>query len=118
MFGGWLNMSAEKKLSNFFAEESDKTKKLREKLTKQLASIDEKITQQALNRKIHEIHYWISRHAVNRVPLKSKSISLFDENQNTAKVSQKIVTFVEKINFQIESLEVQSLGKIEILNES
>ncbi|CCB88669.1 hypothetical protein [Simkania negevensis] len=72
------------------AEESSKTKKTREKLRKYLQEMDENVTPQALKRKSLEIHRWISRHAPHRIVLKSKSISLFDENQNTADRSQKI----------------------------
>ena len=72
------------------AEESSKTKKTREKLKKHLQEMDQNVTPQALKRKSLEIHRWISRHAPHRVVLKSKSISLFDENQNTANRSQKI----------------------------
>lgn len=96
--------------SRQFAQESEKTKKLRKKLREQLRSLDEKVTQQALDRKLHEIHHWISRHAVNRIPLKNKSISLFDENQNTAKVSQKVVNFVKKLDLQLQNLEVRNIG--------
>lgn len=73
-----------------FAEESHKTQKAREKLRKRLAQIDTKITPQALKQKSIEIHRWIARHADRRVVLKEKSISLFDENQNAAKLSAKI----------------------------
>ncbi|PCI92602.1 hypothetical protein COB11_07005 [Candidatus Aerophobetes bacterium] len=79
------------------AEESLKTKKVREKLKRHFEKIDEEITKQALNRKITEIHRWISRHAMQRVTLKSKSISLFDENQNTARISQKVSAFAIKL---------------------
>jgi len=72
------------------AEESSKTKKTREKLRKHLQEMDQNVTPQALKRKSLEIHRWISRHAPHRVVLKSKSISLFDENQNTASGSQKV----------------------------
>lgn len=73
-----------------FAEESSKTKKTREKLRKHLQEMDQNVTPQALKQKSLEIHRWISRHASHRVILKSKAISLFDENQNTAGFSQKI----------------------------
>lgn len=79
------------------AEESLKTRKAREKLKKQLEAYDKKITPQALEKKTIEIHRWIARHAQNRVVLKSKSISLFDENQNTADVSYRISSFIEQI---------------------
>jgi hypothetical protein len=79
------------------AEESSKTRKAREKLKKQLDANDKKITPQALEKKSIEIHRWIARHAQNRVVLKSKSISLFDENQNAADVSNRVSNFVEQI---------------------
>ncbi len=79
------------------AEESQKTRKAREKLKKQLDACDRKITPQALEKKSIEIHRWIARHAQNRVILKSKSISLFDENQNTADVSHRVSSFVDQI---------------------
>lgn len=86
-----------------FAEESYKTKKVREKLKKHLEKIDSQVTQQELNRKIVEIHRWISRHAPNRISLKSKSISLFDENQNAAKYSQKIIGLITQLQKNIYS---------------
>lgn len=73
------------------AEESLKTKKAREKLKKRLEILDAKITKEALAKKSIEIHKWISRHADNRIQLKEKSISLFDENENAAALSQKII---------------------------
>ncbi len=93
-----------------FAEESYKTKKVREKLKKHLEKIDSQITQQELNRKIVEIHRWISRHAPNRISLKNKSISLFDENQNAAKSSQKIIGLITQLqkNFYIAQQEQKS----------
>ena len=78
-------------------EESSKTKKTREKLRKYLAEMDQGITPQALKRKSLEIHRWIARHASDRIVLRSKSFSLFDENQNTAKLSQKAALVVEKL---------------------
>jgi hypothetical protein len=78
-------------------EESPKTRKAREKLKRQLEANDKKITAQALEKKTIEIHRWIERHAQNRVVLKSKSISLFDENQNTADVSHRVSHIVEQI---------------------
>ncbi len=79
------------------AEESEKTKKTREKLRKRLEEMDQGITPQALKRKSSEIHRWIARHARERIALRSKSISLFDENQNTADLSQKVSAVVEKL---------------------
>jgi len=72
------------------AEESPKTQKVREKLMSRLAGIERQVTKKALEKKTHEIHRWIARHAPNRVPLKCKNIALFDENQNVAGVSAKV----------------------------
>lgn len=79
------------------AEESLKTKKAREKLMKRLKEVDAKITKDALERKSIEIHRWISRNVDRRVTLRDKSISLFDENQNVAEISQKILKVAEKL---------------------
>jgi hypothetical protein len=79
------------------AEESLKTKKAREKLMKRLKEVDAKITKDALERKSIEIHRWISRNVDRRVTLRDKSISLFDENQNVAEISQKIIKVAEKL---------------------
>lgn len=88
---------------NQFAEESYKTRKVREKLKKHLEKIDAQITQQELGRKLVEIHRWISRHAPFRVSLKNKSISLFDENQHAAQSSQKIIGLITQLQKNIYS---------------
>ncbi|MCB1106648.1 MAG: hypothetical protein KDK76_00960 [Chlamydiia bacterium] len=79
------------------AEESEKTKKTREKLRQKLEEMDQGITPQALKRKSSEIHRWIARHASERIALRSKSISLFDENQNAADLSRKVSSVVESL---------------------
>lgn len=84
-------------MSKRLAEESEKTRKTREKLRRRLQEMDKGITPQALKRKSSEIHRWIARHASDRIVLRSKSISLFDENQNTADLSQKVSAVIEKL---------------------
>lgn len=79
------------------AEESHQTKKAREKLRQKLQQIDAQITPEALKEKTHEMHHWIARHASNRVTLKEKSISLFDENQNAAELSERIAKIALKL---------------------
>lgn len=86
------------------AEESIKTRKVREKLKKQLESFDQKITAPALEKKLTEIHRWIERHASQRVVLKEKSISLFDENRNAAEFSQRVSTLVEKLKQDMQDI--------------
>lgn len=79
------------------AEESFKTRKAREKLKKQFELFDAQITKEALQKKTNEIHQRISRHANHRVVLRNKSISLFDENENAAEISQRIAKIAQKI---------------------
>lgn len=93
--------SWDKERKKTIAEESSKTRKAREKLKKQLDAVEKKITQQALERKSIEIHRWIARHAHHRVVLRSKTISLFDENQNTAKLSHRVASLADQIKVDI-----------------
>lgn len=72
------------------ARESSKTQKTREKLRKRLEEIDKSVTPQALQQKLSEIHRWISRNSTDRLPLKSKAISLFDANEHAASASNKV----------------------------
>lgn len=78
-------------------EESEKTKKAREKLKKKLEKLEKEISQDDLKKKIIEIHDRISRHAANRIVLTRKSISLFDNNQNPAEVSNKVSLLSKQI---------------------
>lgn len=75
---------------HMIAEESLKTRKAREKLKRQFDNVEKKITPQALEKKTIEIHRWIASYAAQRVVLKNKGISLFDENQNAAKISERV----------------------------
>lgn len=94
-----------------FAEESYKTRKAREKLKKKLCEIDQMITAEALKEKTIEIHRWIERHSSDRAILKTKSISLFDENQNTASVSKKISEIAEQLKGEDKALALDSSDK-------
>lgn len=96
--------SGEKKLKRKeVVEESAKTKKAREKLRKQLEDLQLKITPQALKEKTVEIQRRIARHADQRVVLREKSISLFDENQNAAKLSQRIAKIADQMSRLLNS---------------
>lgn len=96
MVGSETKKGSEKLL----AEESPKTKKAREKLQKRFQQMDAQMTREALHQKSVEIHRWISRHAERRIPLREKTISLFDEGENIAQVSEK----VEKVAQQLRDL--------------
>lgn len=84
------------------AEESERTKRAREKLKKQLEEIEGQVTSNAVAEKKEEIHRWISRHAPYRVVLPKKNISLFDENQNAASESKKIRQLAEEIKKELQ----------------
>ena len=92
-----MTASSEKERRKLIAEESPKTRKAREKLRRQLDALEKKVTPQALEKKAIEIQRWIARHASNRVALKTKSISLFDENQNAAGLSQRVSGLADQI---------------------
>ena len=94
--------SSEKERKKLIAEESLKTRKAREKLKRQLDAFEKKITPQALEKKSIEIQRWIARHAAHRVALKTKSVSLFDENQNAADLSQRVRQFSEQIKKEFQ----------------
>jgi len=98
-----------------FADESEKTRKAREKLQKKLEALDQKITPQALEEKSVEIHRWIARHAASRIPLKSKGISLFDENQNAAELSKRISVFAQKFQTEREDNIQKQFSKLKKL---
>ncbi len=85
------------------AKESAQTRKVREKLQKKLEKLEKKITEEALQKKVLEIHKWIAKNAGDRIVLKAKTISLFDSNQNTAQTSRKILGVMEQIQKDIQN---------------
>ncbi|MBS0603961.1 MAG: hypothetical protein JSS60_02870 [Verrucomicrobia bacterium] len=88
---------SDKERKKHIADESPKTRKAREKLKRQLDAFDKKVTPQALEKKAIEIQRWIARHASHRIALKTKSISLFDENQNAAGLSMRVSQLADQI---------------------
>ncbi len=88
------------------APESLKTRKAREKLQKHWDDVEKKITPESLREKTDEIHRWIARHAQYRVPLKDKKISLalFDENQNAARISQRVTAIAQKLQEEMQHM--------------
>ena len=70
-------------------EESQKTKRARDKLKQRLELMEKKTTSEALKDKTTAIERWIGRRAQDRVTVK-KDIPLFDKNQNPAKPSRSI----------------------------
>ena len=95
-----MGMSLRKSLIlGVVAEESAKTKKARAKLKEKLDATDKRITPEALEKKSQEISQWIERHSNDRLPVK-KDISLFDQNQNSAKMSRNTEKMAEELKKQ------------------
>lgn len=73
------------------AKESKKVEKARNKLRLQIQDEYKCVTEAALHKVSQDIKDWISRHAQDRLQLKQKEITLFDENQHPAKVHSRYV---------------------------
>ncbi|MBN1915156.1 MAG: hypothetical protein JW769_04640 [Parachlamydiales bacterium] len=86
-------------------KESDKTKRAREKLEKQLEAIERRITPAQLEKKNLEIHHWIACNARHRVVLQKKNIALFDENQNVAQTSKSIQKIAASLQNQMKDMQ-------------
>ena len=95
------------------AEESLKTKKTRERLKKRLEALDKKVTEQALESKVLEMHRWLERHSEQRVALQSKNMSLFDGNQNAATISQKVSVLADQIRKEILTAQEKNAKDLE-----
>ena len=80
-----------------FAPESPKTRKARKKLLATWNEERELFTPQAIKETVNKIHKWIADNAKYRVPIKGKSIRLFNQNQNAAGISKKVQQVVEQI---------------------
>ncbi|MGM0440151.1 MAG: hypothetical protein ACQEP8_03445 [Chlamydiota bacterium] len=77
------------------APESDKIRRAREKLQQKLLEDDKLITPEALTAAIEKIRRRIERHSGERLSLKDKSITLFDENVHTAKIRSPFIKKLE-----------------------
>jgi len=73
------------------AIESKQVQKARQKLKFQMEKERIRVTDEALKRGSEEIKNWITRHSQERIKLKEKDISFFDENRHPAKVHSRYV---------------------------
>ncbi len=87
--------------------ESDRTKKVREKLRQQYQETESLITEAALADTVNKIHEWISANAMHRIVLRKKEICLFDQNQNAAHLSRKVEEIAKQIRVQFENLSLK-----------
>lgn len=88
-------------LLKIIAEESEKTKKSRQKLKEQIEKTEKKLTPKALQDKSQEIAGWIERHSSDRITVE-KDISLFDQNRNSAKMSRAIEKLAEELAMELK----------------
>ncbi len=86
------------------APESPKTKKAREKLLKQWNAEKEQFTPKALEETVDKIHKWIADNAKHRVSIKEKSIRLFNQNKDAARLSKKVEQIAEKLKVDMQQI--------------
>lgn len=76
------------------APESLKTLKARKKIEQRHGTIDKKVTQQALRRKVHEMRVWIAKYAMDRITVKDHDIA--PVTKTTEKIIKKIGTIIQE----------------------
>jgi hypothetical protein len=86
------------------APESQKTRKAREKLLKQWDAEKKQFTPKAIEETVDKIHKWIADNAKHRVPIKEKSIRLFNQNKDAAAISKKVGQIAEKLKVDIQQI--------------
>jgi hypothetical protein len=82
------------------AKESAQIQKARKKLKQQLAAAEKRINTEALQEMSKIIQAQITRHNPERISLKKKVVTLFDENTHPAKTESK---FVMRLLHQLKS---------------
>ncbi|OGN56415.1 MAG: hypothetical protein A3D96_05085 [Chlamydiae bacterium RIFCSPHIGHO2_12_FULL_44_59] len=97
--------AAGKRAARVAAQESVKTRRVREKLIKQWESERLSFTSQALKETTDKIHKWIADHAQHRIPIKEKSnIRLFNQNKDPAAVSKKVKSLAKQLEENMNQL--------------
>lgn len=80
------------------AKESAHIKKARKKVKERLESESKSITPKALREMSKSIQKWLVRHSQERIPLKTQSFSLFDENRHSkAPHSKHVLHLLEQL---------------------
>ncbi len=95
------------------AKESDKVIKARRKIELEFSKLEKRITDIALDKTKTSINHWISKYSNERVILRNKNITLFDENQNAAKISKFIIKTSMKLQntFNLEAIKDNFFSK-------
>lgn len=79
------------------AEESDQTKRAREKVRRLIDGQKKGITKEALLQKIADIQRHIAKNASSRVELPKERVSLFDQNVPFEQSADSVEKIVQKI---------------------
>lgn len=98
------------------AKESRQVQKARKKLRNQILEEHKLLTENALKKMSEDIRIWISRHAKDRIKLKEKEFSLFDENQHPAKAHSLYVQHLleQLANHKNEPIENSLEGRVSL----
>ena len=95
------------------APESSTIQRARKKLKKQMTKENEKITPEALKQVAKNISRWITRHSPERVDLKTKRLTLFDENKHSVPPASRFVTHLKKeIDEELQKSKKNLRGRI------
>lgn len=93
------------------AKESPQVLKARRKLKKQMAEENKRITANALREMAKNIAHWLARHQKERIPLKDKTITLFDSNRHSARTQSKFINhLLQGLKQDKEQTEPKPLG--------
>lgn len=93
------------------AKESKQVQRAREKIAKKIAKDEKKIDQRAIEEMKLAIRHRIDRFSKDRIPLKDKTIALFDENTHIAKIRSRFVKNLET-NLKEEAQSSTSFNKL------
>lgn len=93
------------------AKESPQIQKARKKIKQQLAAADKRVNTEALKEMSLLIQRQLARHTAQRINLKSKVVTLFDENKHPAKTESK---FVHRLLKQLKHTPTKSKQKKEL----
>lgn len=90
------------------AKESPQIVKARKKLQRHLEESEQQVNPDALKSMRHLIERQLARHQTERIDLKSKQVTLFDENKHPAKTESR---FVAKLMRQLKTPPVAPKSK-------
>lgn len=103
------------------AKESAQVRRARQKIQKQIQEADKRINDQELTLMRTVIERQLARHQTERIDLKTKNVTPFDENQHSAKTESR---FVSRLLAQLKQGEISATpskqleGRIKPLQEN